>query len=87
MLWGPPRALQSVLLLVAAACLPDAQAPPHWSDDLINWLKYYVPQLGDPNLNPSSLRSHPRAYVYVKPKRYFIRYMEYNKTKAPDPSP
>ena len=36
---------------LAAACLPDAQAPPQWSNNLINRLKYCVLQLGDPDPN------------------------------------
>ena len=48
MLWGLERALRCLL----AACLLDAQAPPWWSNNLINRLKYYVLQLGDPNPKP-----------------------------------
>ena len=33
------------------ACLLDAHAPTQWSNNLINRLKYYVLQLGDPNRN------------------------------------
>ena len=40
-----PEGLACLLL----ACLLDAQAPLQWSNNLINWLKYYVLQLGDPN--------------------------------------
>ena len=51
---GPPGALRVCVLLascclLAAACLLDTQAPPQWSTSLINRLKYYVVQLGDPN--------------------------------------
>ena len=35
--------------LVAACCSLDAQAPPKWPNNLINRLKYFVLQLGDPN--------------------------------------
>ena len=38
-------------LLLVACLLLDAQAPPWWSNNLINRLKYYVLQLGDPNPN------------------------------------
>ena len=49
--WDQPRrgplGLGACLLL--PCCLLDAQAPPWWSNSLINRLTYYVPQLGDPN--------------------------------------
>ena len=41
LLWGPER--------LACCCLLDAQAPPWCPKYLINRLKYYVLQLGDPN--------------------------------------
>ena len=41
------------------ACLLDAQAPPWWSNNLMNRLKYYVLQLGDPN--PSHVMHSCRA--------------------------
>ena len=44
-----PEGLVACLLL--AACLLDAQAPPECPSNLMNRLKYYVLQLGDPNPN------------------------------------
>ena len=45
---GPEKGPEGLV----AACLLDAQAPPQWSNTLINRLQYYVLQLGDPNPNP-----------------------------------
>ena len=42
-------------LVLACCCLLDAQAPPRFPNSLINRLKYYVLQLGDPNPNPDWL--------------------------------
>ena len=44
-----------VACLLLACCLLDAQASPRWSNTLINRLKYYVLQLGDPNSTPHLL--------------------------------
>ena len=41
--------------LLLAACLLDAQAPPWWSNTLIDRLKYCVLQLGDPYLSLQGL--------------------------------
>ena len=50
LLWGLKRALRGRLACCCCCCcLLDAQAPPQWSNNLINRLKYYVLQLGDPN--------------------------------------
>ena len=48
---GPVKGLEGLACLLAAAYLLDVQAPPQWSNNLINRLKYYVLQLGDPNRN------------------------------------
>ena len=39
-------------MLACCCCSLDAQAPPQWSNNLTNRLKYYALQLGDPNPNP-----------------------------------
>ena len=46
----PERTLWGGLLVacLVACLLLDTQAPPWWSNNLINRLKYYVLQLGDP---------------------------------------
>ena len=51
---GPARGPEGlVACLLRLACLLDAQAPPQWSNSLINRLRYYVLQLGDHNRNPN----------------------------------
>ena len=57
--FGTPSALRTrngpvELACCLLACLLDAQAPPWWSNNLINRLKYYALQLGDPNPNQNS---------------------------------
>ena len=55
MLWGPERALRvAACLLLAACCLLARRAPPWCPNNLINRLKFYKLQLGDPNPNPAA---------------------------------
>ena len=48
---GASCLLLACCCLLLIACLLDAQVPPWWSNNLINRLKHYVLQLGDPNPN------------------------------------
>ena len=49
-LW-PRKGLEGLACLLLAACLLDTQDPPWCPNQLINWLKFYELQLGDPNPN------------------------------------
>ena len=57
-----------VVACLLVACLLDAQAPPWWSNNFINRLKYYVLQLGDPHPHalwePSDPRRAPPGFRF-----------------------
>ena len=60
------------MLLLAACCLLDAQAPPQFPDTLIDRLQCYGLRLGDPNPNPNPQAIHivkhlGPQYVLVEP--------------------